>query len=319
VRLRSLAAAGALLALVSLAGCAHAGSTPPKAGPKAGAKVGALASTPLPAGKTVTVTYCNHQQARITEPTVLHGPAPVAVYVHGGSWVSGDLNTGGFIISQIGPALASKGFVVVSVNYRLGPTDPWPAQIVDVKCAIRYLRANATQLNVNPTEIGTWGQSAGGHLAALLGTAGPSAGWDVGAYREQSSKVQAVVDMAGPADLLTMGDQGDSGLVSDSFISLLGPISPEALGAALKAASPVSYIAHGDPPFLILHSDNDQIVYPQQSQELAWDLAANHVPHTLVMVNGAGHEFDQPGGSPTPSQITAQVVNFFIAHLVFHH
>jgi acetyl esterase/lipase len=308
VRLRPLAAAGLLLALATAAGCSSAGSVPP----------GTSTVPALSAGQTVTVTYCNHQKARITEPKTLHGPAPVAVYVHGGSWVSGDLNTGGFIIDQIGPALASKGFIVVTVDYRLGPNQPWPAQIEDVKCAIRYLRANAATLNVNPTEIGTWGQSAGGHLAALLGTAGPSAGWDVGAFRTQSSKVEAVVDMAGPADLLTMGNQGDSGIVQDSFISLLGSIPPQQLGAALKAASPVSYVAHGDPPFLLLHSNNDEIVYPQQSEELSWDLSANAVPNQLVMVDGAGHEFNQPGGSPDETQITAIVVNFFIAHLAFH-
>jgi len=315
VRLRSLVATGALLILATAAGCSSAGTTVPS--------TSATASTgPVPtlaAGQTATVTYCNHQKARITEPATLHGRAPVAVYVHGGSWVSGDLNTGGFIINQIGPALASKGFIVVTLDYRLGPSKPWPAQIVDVKCAIRYLRANAAALDVNPTEIGTWGQSAGGHLSALLGTAGPSAGWDVGAFRTQSSKVEAVVDMAGPADLLTMGNQGDSGLVQDSFISLLGAIPPDALGAALTAASPVTYITHGDPPFLIMYSNNDEIVYPQQSQELSWDLSANAVPNQVVIVNGAGHEFDQPGGSPNETQITAIVVNFFISHLAYHH
>ena len=119
------------------------------------------------------MTYCNHERARITEPATLHGPAPAAVYVHGGSWVSGNYATGGFLINMIGPNLAAQGFVVVSLDYRLGPKAHWPDQIVDVKCAIRYLRANATQLNIDPNEIGAWGQSAGGHLVALLGTAGP--------------------------------------------------------------------------------------------------------------------------------------------------
>ncbi len=136
-----------------------------------------LPSTPpaparaLTAGQQVTVRYCNNQEARITEPTVLHGAAPAAVYVHGGSWVSGDYDTGGFIINRIGPALTARGFVVVSVNYRLGPRGHWPDQIVDVKCAIRYLRANAARFHIDPAEIGAWGQSAGGHLVALLGTA----------------------------------------------------------------------------------------------------------------------------------------------------
>ena len=123
------------------------------------------------AGQQVTIRYCNNQKARITEPTAFHGAAPAAVYVHGGSWVSGDYDTGGFIINRIGPALAARGFVVVSLNYRLGPRDHWPAQIVDVKCAIRYLRANAARYHIDRAEIGAWGQSVGGHLVALLGTA----------------------------------------------------------------------------------------------------------------------------------------------------
>jgi acetyl esterase/lipase len=149
----------------------------------------------LSAGQTATVTFCNNEQARITEPAVLHGAAPTAVYVHGGSWVSGDFDTGGFAIDQIGPALNAKGFVVMSVDYRLGPQNRWPAQIVDVKCAVRYLRANARALHVDRSRIGVWGQSAGGQLAALVGTAGPTAGWDVGVYAKQSSRVEAAVDL----------------------------------------------------------------------------------------------------------------------------
>jgi acetyl esterase/lipase len=309
------AAAVCALALVGLAGCASASSSTPR---DAIAGTATTSTPPLAAGVKETVTYCNHQHARIMEPTALHGPAPAAVYVHGGSWVSGNYETGGFIINSIGPALAANGFVVVSLDYRLGPHAPWPAQIEDVKCAIRYLRAHAHRLNIDPAAIGAWGQSAGGHLVALLGTAGPSAGWDVGAYTNESSKVEAVVDMAGPSDLTTLGVQGESLLVQENFISLLGHLSPSRLGAALWAASPVRYIAPGDPPFLVMHSDNDRIVYPQQSEELAWDLGANQVPHELVMVHGAGHEFDQAGGSPNEAGITGTVVDFFVRTLLFH-
>jgi acetyl esterase/lipase len=282
------------------------------------ADAGTTFSQPLAAGQTVMVTYCNHQRARITEPDALHGPAPAAVYVHGGSWISGDLNTGGFIIGTVGPELADQGFVVASVDYRLGPKRPWPAQIEDVKCAVRYLRANAHDLNVDPGEIGAWGQSAGGHLVALLGAAGRSAGWDVGAYEDESSKVQAVVDMAGPSDLLTLGEEGESMLVQENFISLLGRVPLQQLGAALRSASPVTYIAPGDPPFLLLQANNDQIVYPQQTEELDWDLAANRVPNRLIMVHGGGHQFDQPGGSPDPADLARIIVDFFVQTLILH-
>ena len=301
------------LALLALTSCSTSASpTPPKA-------TGSGRPAPkLNAGQSATVNYCNHEQARITEPTTLHGAAPAAVYVHGGSWISGNYDTGGFLINAIGPALAEQGFVVVSVDYRLGPEARWPDQIVDVKCAIRYLRANATQLNIDPNEIGAWGQSAGGHLVALLGTAGPGAGWDVGAYPNESSKVEAVVDMAGPSDLLTMGSKGDSLLVSEAFVRLLGPVPHKTLGADLRADSPVSYVAPGDPPFLLMHSTDDEIVYPQQSNELSWDLGANSVPHQLVIVEGGGHEFDNPGEQPTEAGITQAIADFFVRTLVFH-
>jgi acetyl esterase/lipase len=271
----------------------------------------------LKAGQHVTVTYCNHQQAKITEPRVLHGPTPAVIYVHGGGWVSGNFDSGGFLIKVLGPQLANEGFVVVSLNYRLGPGYEWPDQIDDVKCAVRYLRANARRLNVYPKEIGAWGESAGGHLVALLGSAGRSAGWDNGPYRHESSAVQAVVDMAGPTDLLTMGNQGDAVLVAEEFLKLLGSVPAHNLGAALKAASPINYIAPGDPPYLIVQADNDTVVYPQQANELAWILAINHVPHTLVDVKGGGHVFDDPGSDPDENQITSLVVQFFVKTLVF--
>ncbi|HVA06195.1 MAG TPA: alpha/beta hydrolase [Acidimicrobiales bacterium] len=303
----SLALAAASLSGLGLSACSSAGSTP---------VAGGAPSVPrLTAGQSATVTYCNHEQARISEPPKLNGRAPAVVYVHGGSWVSGDYDTGGFIINRLGPGLARYGFVVASVNYRLGPSEPWPAQIVDVKCAIRYLRANAKALNVNPDEIGAWGQSAGGHLVSLLGTAGAQAGWDVGAYPGESSKVQAVVDMAGPTDLLALGNQGASGLVQDAFISLLGNVPFTSLGRDLQDASPVSYVAPGDPPFLIMHSDNDRIVYLDQSQTLDWDLTSAGVPAQLVVVHGGGHEFDQPGEVPDEGTIINYVLSFFVKNL----
>ncbi len=319
---------GALgLALCLLLAACHAG---PGAGPTAGASSPAQASgrqaveagdPPAPrlvAGQHATVTYCNHQQAQITEPPVLHGPTPAVVYVHGGGWVSGNFDSGGFLISAIGPSLAARGFVVVSLNYRLGPDAPWPDQIEDVKCAVRYLRANAPRLNIYPSEIGAWGESAGGHLVSLLGSAGPSAGWDVGPYPGISSKVESVVDLAGPSDLLTMGDQGDAVLVAQEFRRLLGAVAAPDLDARLEADSPVTYVKAGDPPFLILQSTNDTVVYPQQAQELAWDLAANGVPHRLVMVRGGGHSFDDPNASLSETQVTNLIVKYFLKTLVFH-
>jgi acetyl esterase/lipase len=323
---------GVVLWALTLALCllVAAGAAVPGSGPRAGASAVSGPSGPGPseagdppaptlgAGQHATVTYCNHQQAQITEPAVLHGANPAVIYVHGGGWVSGNFDSGGFLISTIGPYLAARGFVVVSLNYRLGPGSQWPDQIEDVKCAVRYLRANAKRLHVYPAEIGAWGESAGGHLVSLLASAGPSAGWDVGPYPGVSSRVESVVDMAGPSDLLTMGDRGDAVLVSKEFLRLLGSVATPDLTAALQAASPVTYVKHGDPPFLILQSTNDTVVYPQQAKELAWDLAANGVPHQLILVRGGGHAFDDPGASPSEAQVTKMIAAYFLKTLVFH-
>jgi acetyl esterase/lipase len=265
----------------------------------------------LSAGQAATVTFCNDVQAKITEPKTSHGPAPAAVYVHGGSWISGDFDSGGFDIGEIGPLLNARGFVVMSVNYRLGPDHLWPDQIVDVKCAVRYLRANARALHVDSRRIGMWGQSAGGQLAGLVGTAGTTVGWDTGVYPKQSSAVEAVVDLSGPSDLNSMSAAGASGFVKNIFVRLLGPQTPASLPAALTAASPVHYVAPGDPPFLIVHGVADAIVDPSQSEELARALKAAGDPAQLVVVRGGGHALSEAGESPDQNQIALMVVNFF--------
>jgi len=266
-------------------------------------------------GETALVPYCNGQTMQITEPKRMLRPGPAAIYLHGGSWMGGDHNSGGFIIDAIGEALNNSGFVVASANYRLGPDELWPAQIVDAKCAVRYLRANARVLGIDPDEIGIWGHSAGAHLASLVGTAGPEAGWDVGPYSSESSRVEAVADLAGPADLVTLEDEGAPGVVKDNFVTLLGHVPQDQLEGELKAASPVTYVSTGDPPFLIIHGDMDQIVPIAQSEELAKDLEAAGVPETLVVVRGGGHSLDEPGADPDPEQIEAMVVDFFVTNL----
>ncbi len=266
-------------------------------------------------GHTAIVPYCNGETAKITEPRRAGAPAPAAIYLHGGSWVGGDFDTGGFLIDRIGPALNARGFVTVAVDYRLGPRERWPAQIVDAKCAVRFLRANAEALRVDPNEIGVWGHSAGGHLAALVGTAPPSAGWDTGADALESSRVEAVVDLAGPSDLTSLGGAGYPGAVQRNFISLLGPASPTQIAAELSKASPITYVSRGDPPFLVVHADDDPIVPFAQSVGLVRALRGAGVPTTLVTVHGGGHSLASAGGLPDPSAIVAIVVRFFTDEL----
>ena len=147
----------------------------------------------------------------------------------------------------------------------------------------------------------------------MLGTAGPSAGYDVGQYLAQSSAVQAVVDEWGPADLTALGwGPAATEVITQVFGTAPGQPSP-----ALRAASPVSYVAAGDPPFLIIQGAEDSTVPATQSQEFAARLQSASVPETLVMVQNAGHGLKPTGGVPTPSisQVNAMVVSFFVKQL----
>jgi acetyl esterase/lipase len=226
------------------------------------------------------------------------------MYVHGGGWSSGDKAQGAGALEI--PALQSAGFLVVSVNYRLAPEYVFPAMIEDVKCAVRFLRAHASQYNLDPDRIGVWGGSAGGHLVALLGTTDSSAGFDFGEYLDQSSRVQAVVDMFGPTDLTV---QFEGGIEKASRV--FGDFD-----AAL--ASPVTYVSADDPPFLMLHGEADKLVPIEQSQILLSALQAAGVPAELVAVANAGHGFRPEEGktiSPSRKEITQMIVGFFVKFL----
>ncbi len=237
-------------------------------------------------------------------------PWPAVMYVHGGGWQKGDKSEGAGFRSMAG--LRSAGFIVFAINYRLAPQFPFPAQIEDVKCAVRFLRAHAEQYNLDSEKIGVWGGSAGGHLVALLGTSNGVSGWEVGEYLDQSSGVQAVVDMFGPADLSVEFDSSNFQTARDVF----GATSPE--DAKLADASPVTYINAGDPPFLILHGNQDAVVPLEQSQILLQKLQAAGVQSQLVVVQGAGHGFTRAGTQPiSPSliEINQQIIDFFIRQL----
>ncbi len=261
------------------------------------------------------VTYCTPdggpQKMDLYFPRVSYGkPGPVVVYVHGGGWQGGD-KSGGEGLREMN-LLVERGYLFVSINYRLAPKFKWPAQIQDVKCAIRFLRANARSLGLDPNRIGAIGGSAGGHLVAMLGVTDASAGFDVGEYLDQSSRVKAVVDLFGPADLtVKQFTESQANTIRTAF----GVQSPD--DPLLAKASPVTYISKDDPPFLILQGDKDTLVPPSQSQELYDRLKAGGVTATLVIVKNAGHGFAPAGGAISPSlvEITKTVVDFFGKYL----
>lgn len=263
----------------------------------------------MPAPTERDVTYCTAGSTTLKMdlyvPTRYDGaPVPAAIFVHGGAWSSGDKAS-----SEGAPEtvdLLSRGYLVAAVNYRLAPDYVFPSQIEDLKCAVRYLRANAASLRIDPARIGAWGASAGGQLVSLLGTTDESAGLEGDSgYRGWSSRVQAVVDMYGRADL-------------DSVPVARPDLLPIFGGATnLAEYSPVTYVSKDDPPFLILHGDRDSVVPPPLSQEFYERLKAAGVPATLVMVKNAEHGFSPTGFgiSPSRSEITRLVGDFFDRYL----
>lgn len=212
---------------------------------------------------------------------------PLIIWVHGGAWLGGDK-------AHYNPMVYLKsGYAGASINYRLSQHAIFPAQIEDVKAAVRWLRANAETYRFDPDRFAAWGSSAGGHLVAMLGTTGDVNEFEVGENLEVSSQVQAVVDYYGPTDFLQMdAHRLPDGLVHDA------PDSPESklVGGPIQEhkdrvarANPVTYVSKGDSPFLIIHGDQDKLVPYQQSVLLKDALEKASVPVTFYKVEGGGH------------------------------
>ena len=230
-------------------------------------------------------------------PEKLEKPVPVVVWVHGGGWANGDKSPSPQFLQ-----LLPHGLAVASINYRLSGEAPFPAQIYDCKGAIRYLRAHAKEYQIDPDRIGVWGVSAGGHLAALLGT---SAGvkeheGNVGGNLNISSRVQAVSDYAGPTDLGQVYAQGanepvfmNNVVLRGYYEHLLGGGPVETHPDLIRLANPINYITADDPPFQIFHGDKDVMVPFGQGQLLAEALKAKGVPCDFTALPGMGHGFGQ--------------------------
>ncbi len=230
-------------------------------------------------------------------------PLPVIVWLHGGGWRLGD--------RKLGPDLtrffAASGFAMCSIDYRLSDEAIFPAQIEDVKCAIRWLRSVSEIYRLDAAHIGLWGSSAGGHLAALAATSGPGK-FETAEHANYSSTVSAVVDGYGPIDFLQIdshrhwvgaGGDAESARLGElkpsahpeSFESLLvgGPIGER--GVKVREANPITYVGSDAPPFLILHGTKDSAVPVHQSELLFNALVASGIDATLCLIDGLGHGF----------------------------
>lgn len=239
-------------------------------------------------------------------------PAAVVVWIHGGAWMEGDRRHPPPTVSAdlLFGSLLRAGLAVATIDYRHAREAPFPAQLHDVKTAIRYLRHYAGPLGVDGTRIGVWGESAGGHLAALAGLTGaahPSLEGTEG-IAEGDTTVAAVVDWYGIADLEAL--LSDRPGPDDPFVTFLGgdPADRPRLAAA---ASPVSYARSPAPPFLLVHGTHDTLVPFEHSERLAGLLraAGNHAE--VVAVPGAEHIFLNADVAP----VVARSVAFLAHHL----
>lgn len=236
---------------------------------------------------------------------------PLLIWIHGGAFRMGSKE--GSENNPLPFAYTRQGWALASINYRLSQHAIFPAQIEDCKAAVRWLRANATRFRLDPSRFVAWGPSAGGHLAALLGTAGHVRAYDVGTHLDCSSRVQGVVDFYGPTDFLQMDAQRlPDGMIHDT------PVSPESelVGGPIQEhreattrCNPITYIRGDAPPFLIVHGDCDPLVPHGQSVLLAEALQQAGVEVTFYTVPGGGH-----GGftDPRVGALTEQFLSRFV-------
>jgi acetyl esterase/lipase len=201
------------------------------------------------------------------------GPRPAIVFIHGGGWRNGDKRKGIFIMTALD--FAAKGYVCISINYRLLSDSTTIATCVeDTKCAVRWLRAHAEEYNVNPMRIGAFGHSAGAHLAAMLGICGPSAGLEGdGPWQEYSSMVQSVVGSATPTE------------IPERFRS--NAMTKE----ELRNISPISHVSSDAPPFLLIHDVSDQTVPVEQVDDFVTSMKQAGAKEIWYFRfdNGSGH------------------------------
>jgi acetyl esterase/lipase len=249
------------------------------------------AEGPAPVVFKTNIVYgkagAEEQRLDLARPAKGKGPFPAVVCLHGGGWQMGQRSAHHRTVR----ALAGHGYVAVTVTYRLAPKHRWPAQLDDARRAVRWLRANAKDLNVDPERIGALGDSAGGHLALLLGLSDAKDGGP-------SARVRAVVNYYGPTDLRTWkatpvgelmfraatgGKKGGDDLLRD----LCGTADRKA--PVLKEMSPIVYVDARAAAVLTLHGTEDHLVPLAQAEALHAALGKAGVPQRLEVMKGQGH------------------------------
>lgn len=254
-------------------------------------------------------TYVNRggrpQQLDVYAPG---GPAPasgrpVIIAIHGGGWRRLDKRDYGF---RIASAFVRHGYVVVAPNYALSAPgrSTWPLNLQDVQAAVRWVKRRSVQLGIDPQRIVAMGESAGGHLASLVGTAGSSNQMISGV----TATVAAVVGFSSPTDLAALYRQSPG--AGTAVAQYLGG-TPSAVATRYVAASPVKQVQAGDPPTLLIHGVNDPLVPVSQSEALVSRLGSVGIRTQLIRLPGLGHDLDFP--IHTPRNLLSQILEFLKA------
>lgn len=237
-------------------------------------------------------------------PESRQGPVPGILLFYGGSWSGGRKDQ----LRVYAQHFAQNGYVVATPQYRLKEAGRWPNSVHDVKCAIRWMRAHAEENGVDPGRIGVMGNSAGGYLALMAGyTAGLEEFEGDGGWQDQSSAVQAVVNIYGPTDF-TDPERRDHPAI---LAYMNGSYSEDP--ARFERASPIRYVTEKTPPTCVIHGTVDMLVPVEQSDWLVEKLNEHGVPHDYSRINGWPHAMDAV--QAVNNHTKALALNFFDRHL----
>jgi acetyl esterase/lipase len=223
-------------------------------------------------------------QLDLYSPKARTTPLPAVLFIHGGGWTSGYRQIYHYYCAKF----AEHGYVVATASYRLAGEAPFPAAVEDVKCAVRWLRANAKKLGIDPNKIAAAGGSAGGHLAMMIGYSSDVSELEgKGGNADSSSRVQAVIDLYGPTDLTD-----ESARSRKEVKRLMGGKAFDEVPDAYRLASPVTHVTKDDPPTLILHGSIDSTVPIHQAELLVEKLKSAGVVYEYDRVEGWPHTMD---------------------------
>jgi acetyl esterase/lipase len=218
----------------------------------------------------------------LARPAEGDGPFPGVLVIHGGAWRAGNKADMRPLLGEF----AKRGYIAISPQYRFCPKEVFPAQVHDVKAAVRWLRAHASEYKLDANHIGATGFSAGGHLALMLGVTAPEDGLEGDVPKDApSSRVQAVVNYFGPTDL----GASDIPDVSKPLVKDFLGGEPAEKPAETKKASPITYASKDDPPILTLQGTKDPLVPHTQATAFADAMTKTGAPGRVELMIGAGH------------------------------